>query len=47
MLGGYFVATCAYSFNLKKRILVDVFMLAVLLLTHLDGKYVLMIQNLQ
>ncbi len=28
MLGGYFVATCAYSLNLKKRILVDVFMLA-------------------
>ena len=28
MLGGYFVSTCAYSFHLKQRILVDVFMLS-------------------
>ena len=28
MLGGYFVTTCAYSFHLKQRILVDVFMLS-------------------
>ncbi len=28
MLGGYFVATCAYSFYLKQLVLVDVFMLS-------------------
>ncbi len=28
MLGGYFIATCAYSFHLKQKVLVDVFVLS-------------------
>ena len=38
MLGGY-LATCAHSFNLKKRILVDVFMLAGLYSLRIWIKY--------